>query len=62
MVVAAVGSPTVKENIMKVDNTTVVRTRRQKGHSLTLHILFGWMLVYAHTIYFAVSKDHYFHV
>jgi hypothetical protein len=36
-------------------------TRQQKGHSLILHLLFGGLLLYIPTIYFAVSKNHYFH-
>lgn len=35
--------------------------RQQKGHSLILHLLFGGLLLYIPTIYFAVSKNHYFH-
>lgn len=36
-------------------------TRQQKGHSLILHLLFGGILLYIPTIYFALSKNHYFH-
>jgi hypothetical protein len=35
--------------------------RTQKGHSLILHLIFGWILLYIPTIYFAVSPNHYFH-
>lgn len=35
--------------------------REQKGHSLILHLIFGGILLYIPTIYFAVSKNHYFH-
>lgn len=35
--------------------------RQQKGHSLVKHLLFGWLLLYIPTIYYAVSPNHYFH-
>lgn len=35
--------------------------RQQKGHSLTKHLLLGWMVLYIPTIYYAVSPNHYFH-
>ena len=35
--------------------------RQQTGHSLTKHLLFGWLLLYIPTIYYAVSPNHYFH-
>lgn len=35
--------------------------RQQKGHSLILHLIFGGIALYIPTIYFAVSKNHYFH-
>lgn len=38
-----------------------VYTREQKGHSLILHLLFGGLALYIPTVYFAVSKNHYFH-
>lgn len=40
---------------------TVIYTREQKGHSLTLHLLFGAPLLWIHTLYFAFSPRHYFH-
>lgn len=36
--------------------------RRQQGHSLTKHILFGWICGYVLTIYYVVSPNHYFHL
>lgn len=36
-------------------------TRQQQGHSLMKHLLFGWMLGYVPTIYYAISPNHYFH-
>lgn len=36
--------------------------RQQHGHSLVKHILFGWILAYIPTIYYAVSPNHYFHL
>ena len=47
---------------MKTNNSTVQRVRQQRGHSLTKHLLLGWVVLYVPTIYYAVSKDHYFHV
>jgi hypothetical protein len=38
-----------------------VYTRQQKGHSLTKHLLLGWVVLYIPTIYYAVSPNHYFH-
>lgn len=38
-----------------------VYTRQQKGHSLTKHLLFGWLLLWIPTIYYSVSKNHYWH-
>lgn len=47
---------------MKEENgRQVVYNRPQKGHSLTKHLLLGWMVAYIPTIYFAVSPNHYFH-
>lgn len=34
--------------------------RQQKPHSLTKHLLLGWILAYIPTIYYAVSPNHYF--
>ena len=36
--------------------------RQQKGHSVIKHVCFGWILLWIPTIYFAVSKNHYFHL
>lgn len=33
-----------------------------KGHSIILHILFGWMLMYIPAIYYTFSKKHYWHI
>lgn len=40
----------------------VVYNRQQKGHSLVKHLLLGWMLCYIPTLYFAFSKNHFFHM
>lgn len=37
----------------------VIYTRQQKSHSLTKHLLFGWLACYIPTIYYAVSPNHY---
>jgi hypothetical protein len=36
--------------------------RQQKGHSILLHLLLGWVLLYIPTVYYAISPNHYFHV
>lgn len=36
--------------------------RQQTGHSLTKHILLGWLLCYIPTVYYAISPNHYFHL
>lgn len=36
-----------------------VYTRQQKGHSLTLHLLFGWVLLWIPAIYYSFSPNHY---
>lgn len=33
-----------------------------KGHSIILHILFGWIVMYIPAIYYTFSKKHYWHV
>lgn len=35
--------------------------RQQRGHSIIMHVLFGWLLLWIPTIYYAVSPNHYFH-
>jgi hypothetical protein len=35
--------------------------RPQKGHSLILHLLFGWIVLYIPAIYYTVSPNHYWH-
>lgn len=42
-------------------NREVSYNRQQKGHSLTKHLLLGWVVFYIPTIYYAVSPNHYFH-
>jgi hypothetical protein len=55
------GKPEMKTNADLNNPGTVVYNRQQKGHSLVLHILFGGLLAYIPTIYYAVSPNHYFH-
>lgn len=43
------------------NNMPVSYTRKQTGHSITKHLLLGWIVLYIPTIYFAVSPNHYFH-
>lgn len=35
--------------------------RQQQGHSIIKHLLFGWVLLWIPTIYYAISPNHYFH-
>lgn len=37
-------------------------TRVQKGHSVVLHALFGWIFMYIPTVYFILSPNHYWHL
>lgn len=41
-------------------NTKAHYVRQQTAHSLTKHILLGWILGYIPTIYYALSPNHYF--
>lgn len=41
--------------------TGTVYTREQKGHSIVLHLLFGWAVLWIPTVYYALSPRHYFH-
>lgn len=41
-------------------NNQVIRTREQKSHSIVKHALLGVFVLWIPTIYYAVSKDHYF--
>lgn len=34
--------------------------RQQTAHSFTKHLLFGWLLLWIPSIYFAVSPNHYY--
>lgn len=45
----------------QANGMNVSYVRQQKGHSLVLHLLLGWIVLYIPTIYFAVSPNHYFH-
>ena len=36
-------------------------TRQQKGHSLTLHFLFGAVVLWIPAIYYTFSPNHYSH-
>lgn len=33
-----------------------------KGHSIILHLLFGWILFYLPAVYYTLSKKHYWHI
>lgn len=49
-----------------IDGTTTTNqvqyVRQQKGHSLIKHLLLGGFLCYIPTLYYAFSKNHYFHL
>lgn len=34
-------------------------TRQQQGHSLTKHLLLGWILLWIPAIYYSISPNHY---
>lgn len=36
-------------------------TRQQKGHSITKHLLLGWIVLWIPAIYYSVSPNHYWH-
>ena len=35
--------------------------RQQKGHSLTMHLLFGVIVLWVNVLYISVSPNHYWH-
>ncbi|AVJ51049.1 membrane protein [Microbacterium phage Pikmin] len=37
-------------------------TRSQKGHSLTLHLLLGVVVLWIPAIYYSFSPNHYWHI
>jgi len=47
--------------VMKQAQDGANYTRQQKGHSITLHLLFGVFVLWVPTIYFAASPNHFFH-
>lgn len=46
---------------VKQSRDKAVYTRNQKGHSLTLWILFGGLVLWIPAIYYSVSPNHYWH-
>lgn len=38
-----------------------IYVRNQKGHSIILAIIFGWVTLYILPIYWTFSKNHYWH-
>lgn len=36
--------------------------RQQQGHSIIKHLLFGGLVLWIPTIYYAISPNHYFHM
>lgn len=51
----------VQQQPVKQGRDKAVYTRQQKGHSLTLWILFGGLLLWIPAIYYSVSPNHYWH-
>ncbi|WGH20858.1 hypothetical protein QLT00_gp75 [Gordonia phage Commandaria] len=37
-------------------------TRVQSGHSIVKHLLFGWIVFWIPSIYYAISPNHYYHL
>lgn len=50
----------MNESLKGRDNA--VYTRQQKGHSVIKHVFLGGFVLWIPTIYYAVSKNHYFHI
>lgn len=50
-------------NVFAMDHepSSLVYAREQKGHSVILHIVFGGILLWIPTLYYALSPRHYFH-
>ena len=42
------------------DNSQYVR--QQQGHSLTLHLLLGWVVLWVPAVYYTVSPNHFWHL
>lgn len=51
----------VKARDLKLAKDKAQYTRVQKGHSLTLHLLFGGIVLWIPAIYYSLSPDHYWH-
>lgn len=49
----------MKDREIMAHQSQFVRTRQQRGHSVMLHVLFGWVLMYIPALYITFSKDHY---
>lgn len=51
----------VKQESIKQSRDRAQYTRQQKGHSLTLHLLLGGVVLWIPAIYFSCSPNHYWH-
>jgi hypothetical protein len=51
----------VKTETVKVSRDKAQYVRHQKGHSLTMHLLFGVVVLWIPAIYYSVSPNHYWH-
>lgn len=60
--VHVVAGPGVVPGVGLRGNDGARYVRQQRGHSLIKHLLLGWAVMYIPTIYYAVSKNHYFHM
>ena len=49
------------ENQIKQSRDKAQYTRQQTGHSLTKHLLLGWVLLWIPAIYYSFSPNHYWH-
>lgn len=54
--------PAVAEHIqVKRARDKAQYVRQQRGHSLTKHLLFGWIVLWVPAIYYTFSPNHYWH-
>ena len=54
-------APAQAAPVVKQGRDKAIYTRQQKGHSLILHLLFGWLALYIPAIYITFSPNHYWH-
>jgi hypothetical protein len=54
-------APLVQPNVMQARDRAQY-TRPQTGHSILMHLLFGWLLLWIPAIYYTISPNHYWHL